>query len=101
MICPSPNPSHGCQAVGMTGNHQFFVRRDDPRGDLATLPADARPAGLIGRLVQHDAEPGGGAADPGPDRGPVLADPGGEHQRVEPVEGRRQRSQLAADMALA
>ena len=85
----------------MTGDHQFLVRRDDPCGHLAAFPADARPAGLIGRLVQRDAEPGGVLADPGPDRGRVLADPGSEHQRVKSVEGRRQRSQLAADMALA
>ena len=66
----------------MAGDHQFLLHRDDSRGDLTALPDDARPAGLVGRLVRRNPEPGGVAADPGPDRSRVLADPGGEHQRT-------------------
>src|SRR5512135_1154085 len=86
---------HERQSMCMTGDHQFLVRRDDPGGDPAVAPTDAWSAGLVGHLVQLEAEPGGIAADPGADRGGVLADPGGEHQRVEPAEGRSQRAQLA------
>ena len=81
----------------MTSDHEFLVRRDDPRRNPAVAPADARSPGLVGRLVQLDAEPCGIAADPCSDRGGVLANSRGEHQRVEPAQGRGQRAQLAAD----
>ena len=55
------------------------------------------PPRLVGCLVQLDAEPCRAAADPCPDLGGVLANSSGEHQRVEPTEGRCQRAQLAAD----
>jgi hypothetical protein len=54
--------------------------------------ADARPIDFIGGRIELDAEPGGIAADPLADCRCVSADASGEHQRVEPAEGRRERA---------
>ena len=55
------------------------------------------PAGLVGRVVQHHAEPGRGAADALADLGAVLADATGEHQRIEAAQRSGERTQLARD----
>ena len=55
------------------------------------------PPRAVGRLVELDAEPGGARADPRADLGRALADPGGEHEGVEPAERRGERAELAAD----
>jgi len=75
--------------MGMTGDHELLVRRDDPGGDSAVDSADARSSGRVGRLVEIEAEPGGAAADPGANLGRVFADPSGEHKRVIPGPGSR------------
>src|SRR5271165_1246627 len=81
-----PNRSHECKSISMTSDHEFLVRRNDPGGHPAVASADAWPPGLVGCLVQLDAEPCRIAADPCSDRRGVLADSGSEHQRVEPAQ---------------
>ena len=59
--------------------------------------ADARAALRVGRRIELDAEPGRVAADALADRRGVLADAGGEDDRVEPAERGGERAELAAD----
>src|SRR5689334_9681280 len=88
MIDDSGDPKGTTSAIEPPRTHHTAVRRLVWRAIITSssvgvthadtfLPADARAAGLVGQLGQGDAEPGGLATDPGPDRGRVLADPGG------------------------
>ena len=69
----------------MARDHQLLVGRDHPDGDAAPIGGDARPACLVGRGIELDAQPRGVAAHRRADRGGVLADAGGED------DGRRAR----------
>ena len=55
------------------------------------------PPRRVGVGIELDAEPRGVAADALAQRRAVLADAGGEHDRVEPAERGRERAELAAD----
>src|SRR5947207_9237386 len=54
----------GEHATRVPGDHQFFVGRDDPRGDAASRDADSRIVAAVGRCVEVDAQPGRVLADP-------------------------------------
>jgi len=82
----------------MLGNHQLFVRRNDPGRAAGALGRDAAFAGhLIGGLVYSEPEPRILAQDPASDLGAILADAGGEDHGVDSAHGGGQRPQLAAD----
>ncbi len=65
--------------------------------DLAVGGADARPAGLVGGRIELDAEPGRVATQALADRRRVLADAGGEDERVQAAGGGGERAELAAE----
>ena len=52
----------------------------------------------VGRVVDLDAQVLEPVADAGADRGRLLADAAGEHERVEPAEHRRQRADVLAGL---
>src|SRR5262245_22098496 len=87
----------GKQSAGVQGDHQLFIRGDNPGADAAVRTADARAAAVIGRRIQLQPEPGSITADTAPDGGGILADAAGEHEGVEAAECRGQRPQFAAD----
>src|SRR5512143_1136266 len=78
-------------------DHQLFVRGDRPRRDTAARLAEAWTTGVVGGGVELHAEPLRVAAHPLAQARTVLADAGGEHDRVETPERRGERAQLAAD----
>ena len=66
-----------------------------PRPRLCCSRLEIRgPVRGVGLRVQLDAEPRGGLADAAADLGGVLADAGGEHQRVDPAEHGGERADL-------
>ena len=71
------------EAPGMAGDHQFFIGRNHPGRNPAVGHAQARTACRVGGGIEFHAEPGGGAADPFPNLGGMLADAGGEYQGIE------------------
>src|SRR4029453_5559332 len=82
------------QLAGMARDHQLFVGRDHPGGHGAPRVGNARPPGGVPPRVDLDAEPGGGRADARADLRGVLADAGGEDQRVDAAEHSGQRPDL-------
>jgi len=79
----------------VTRDHQLLVRRDHPGGRLRAGGADARAAAGIGVCIHVNAEPGRITADTLANRRRVLADPGGEDDRIKACEGGRERAELA------
>src|SRR5215213_5311998 len=82
------------QAAGVAGDHQLFVRGDDPRGDLTVLRADPWTLAGVGHRVEVDAQPGASLADPSPDFGRVFANAGGKDDPVDATQGRGQGPDL-------
>ena len=74
----------------MPGDHQFLIRGDHPGGSTAVCRADTPAAGgasgRIGGGIEYYPEPSSGLADSFADRRGMLADAGGEDQRVEPTQ---------------
>src|SRR5262249_29987148 len=87
----------GDEALRVMRDHQLLVRRNYPGRDTTVLRADASPAVAIGVRVEVHSDPRGVATDALADRGTVLSDAGGEHERVQPAERGRERAQLAPD----
>src|SRR5262247_921195 len=87
----------GEDGFDMAGDHQLLVGRHDPRGDLRGVGRDAGGPPRVGGLVERDAEPGRVAADARAQLGVVLADAGGDDDRVEAAERRGERAELAPD----
>src|SRR5688500_18713266 len=58
--------------AGMAGDHQLFVRRDDPHRHAAACGRDAPGAAAVGVGIQPRPEPGGRLANAAPDLGSVL-----------------------------
>ena len=89
---------HVATALRVPRDHQLLVGGNDPCRDAELAArADARSVARVGVGVELDAEPGRVAADALAQRRAVLADAGGEHDRVEAAERGGKRAQLAAD----
>jgi hypothetical protein len=72
-------------AEGGGGDDTFFIRRDHPDGGGRARRGDATLATLIGLGVDLDPQPRESLADAIADYGGVLADAGGEDQRIQPA----------------
>src|SRR5262245_57929018 len=81
----------------MSRDRQLLVGGNDPRRYATGGGADARPARIVRLAVQVDAEPGSLAAYRFAHGCRVLADTGGEHDRIEPAEGGGERAHFATD----
>src|SRR3546814_8259088 len=66
----------------LLGHFLLFVRRDDQNGYVGPGRGDVKSARFIGVGVAGDAQPSETRADAGAHIGLVLANPAGEHQRV-------------------
>src|SRR5687767_1103302 len=89
---------HRChQPPRVARDHEFFVRRNHPCCHPAALRTDAWAALLVRGAIELDSDPCSVAADSFPDCRAVLADSGGENQRIEPAQCRNKGSQLAPD----
>ena len=74
----------------MSRDHQLFVRGDHIDRDLAAGRGYQRPSRGIGVIVQLDAKPSELLGDAAADHGRILADAGGENERIQSAERRRQ-----------
>ena len=73
-------------------NHQLFIGRHDVDGNAAVRAGYPRSVtGVLNRIKRH-AEPFEPFRDPCPDAGGVFADPCGEDEAVETLQGSRQHS---------
>src|SRR5262245_8238235 len=83
----------------MPRDHQLFVGGDHPGCDAARRAAYLRSAARagVGVGLERETEPGGVGADPRAQARTVLADAGGEYDRIEATERRGERAELAAD----
>src|SRR5688572_13887559 len=78
----------------MSGDHEFFIGRNDPHGNPAGWSGDPRGLLCVQVTIQLDAEPGGRITNPLAYFGRVLADSSRKHQTVDAAQGRRERSDL-------
>ena len=80
----------------MTGDHQLLVGRNDKKGNAAIRARDHRPV-RVRLQIELGPEPGEVLGDSRAHRRRVLADPGGEHEAVDPAERRSEPAGLEAD----
>src|SRR6266571_336541 len=85
------------QPLRVPRDHQFLIGGNAPRRNSRPECADAPAARRIRRGVKLDAEPCGVAADAFANRRRILADAGGEYDRVQAAQRGGERSELASD----
>jgi len=81
----------------MAGDHQVLISLYHIGGDAAVSPADALLVLAVGRLVQLEPKPSTGPADHASYPYCILADPGGEHNAIEPAQRRSELADVASD----
>ena len=81
-----PNRAEMENAGDRARDHDLLVSADDPHLDAAGVPGDQRRILRIAPRVEFDAEKAKSVADPFPDERRVLADAGGEDERVQSTE---------------
>ena len=79
----------------MARDHQFLVRRNQPRRDSGSGHADPRPACSIRSYVEFDAEPARIVADLFSNVGRVLTDAAGEYDCIQPAKRGGKRTDLS------
>src|SRR5262245_23333169 len=89
-----PSADQPQQQPGVARDHQFLVGPDHPPRDPAAAGRDPRGVPAVGLAIELDAEPRACLADPLANLRGVLADPGGEHQRVDAAHHRGERADL-------
>ena len=80
----------------MTGDHQLLVGRDDIEGDAAVRARDHGPV-RVRLQIELGPEPSEVLGDSHAHRRRVLADPGREHEAVDPAERCGEPAGLEAD----
>ena len=88
-------PSGAGEPEHVAGDRPLFVGGDHPGRNGAGRGGDAGAVASVGRGVEPHAQPGQALAGGGADGRRVLADAGGEDQRVEAAERHRERAGLA------